>query len=45
MHPWNLTPKEAIQLQKHLRDQVKTNLTLRHPKFIAGVDVAYLREE
>ncbi len=45
MHSWNLTPKEAIQLQKDLKDQVKTNLTLRLPQSIAGVDVAYLREE
>ncbi len=45
MHPWNLTPKEAIQLQKQLKDQVKTHLTLRHPQRIAGVDVAYLPEK
>ena len=44
MHPWNVTPKEAIQLQKQLKDQVKTHLTLRHPQRIAGVDVAYLPE-
>ena len=45
MHSWNLTPKEAIQLQKQLKDQVKTHLTLRHPQRIAGVDVAYLPEK
>ncbi|MEE8460644.1 MAG: endonuclease V, partial [Acidobacteriota bacterium] len=45
MHPWNLTPKEAIQLQKQLKDRVKTHLTLRHPQRIAGVDVAYLPEK
>ncbi len=45
MHPWNLSTKEAIQLQKQLKDQVKTHLTLRHPQRIAGVDVAYLPEK
>ncbi len=45
MHPWNLTPKEAIQLQKRLKDQVKTHLTLKFPQRIAGVDVAYLPEK
>jgi len=45
MHPWNLTPKEAIQLQKQLKDRVQTHLTLRHPQRIAGVDVAYLPEK
>jgi deoxyribonuclease V len=45
MHSWNLTPKEAIQLQRKLKDQVKTHLTLRNPQHIAGVDVAYIREK
>lgn len=45
MHPWNLTPKEAIQLQKQLKDQVKTHLILRHPQRVAGVDVAYVPEK
>ena len=44
MHPWNLTPKEAIQLQKQLKDQVRTDLKLNSPKSVAGVDVAYIRE-
>lgn len=44
MHPWNLTPKEAISLQKRLKDKVKTDLTLKNPRLIAGVDVAYVRE-
>lgn len=43
-HLWDLTPKEAVQLQRQLREQVKTDLILTDPKRIAGVDVAYLRQ-
>lgn len=45
MHSWNLTPKEAIQLQKDLKDQIKTDVPFKRPRNIAGVDVAYLPEE
>lgn len=41
-HSWNLTPKEAVQLQRQLRELVKTDLILKNPRRIAGVDVAYL---
>lgn len=43
LHTWNLTPKEAVQLQQRLRGQVKTDLVVNHPRRLAGVDVAYLR--
>lgn len=41
-HPWNLPPKEAIELQKKLRDQVKIQPfgDLSAIKYIAGADVS-----
>lgn len=42
MHPWNLTPKEAIALQKRLKDRIRTDWKLARVKRIAGVDVSYL---
>ena len=41
-YSWNLTPKEAVQLQRQLQQLVKTDLILKNPTRIAGVDVAYL---
>ena len=43
LHSWDLTPKEAIQLQKRLRPRVRTDLPLPDPRTIAGVDVGYSR--
>ena len=40
-HSWNLSPKEAVQLQRQLRELVRTDLSLKSAKRIAGVDVAY----
>jgi deoxyribonuclease V len=34
-HSWNLTPKEAVALQKELREQVKL-VPLQHPPMIVG---------
>lgn len=42
LHTWDLTPKEAVALQRHLAGQVRTDLKLDCPRRIAGVDVAYL---
>lgn len=39
-HPWNLTPKEAVQLQQQLRSHVRTRGHPR-PKLVAGVDVGF----
>lgn len=41
LHDWDLTPREAIALQRTLREQVRFDLQIRTPKTIAGVDVAY----
>ena len=45
MHSWNLTPKEAVQLQKELRDGIRTDIPFERPRLVGGVDVAYLPRE
>ncbi|MEW8406078.1 MAG: deoxyribonuclease V [Candidatus Thiodiazotropha taylori] len=40
-HPWNLTPKDAIALQKQLSSQVIQVDQMSHPQRIAGVDVGF----
>jgi deoxyribonuclease V len=42
-HPWNLTPKEAVALQRELALQVRCEDDLGPVKFIAGVDVSMNR--
>jgi len=43
MHQWDLTPKEAITLQKSLRDQVRQAPLIKPVRFIAGCDVSMNR--
>lgn len=43
MHSWDLTPRQAVALQKKLRSQVRTDLKLGDVKTVLGVDVAYLK--
>ncbi len=40
---WDLTPKEAIQLQKELADRVRFQPLPANPRLIAGADVAILK--
>jgi deoxyribonuclease V len=40
-HPWNLTPSEAIALQKKLRQRVERNDRLPEIRHVAGVDVGF----
>jgi deoxyribonuclease V len=40
MHRWDLTPKEAIELQKTLREQVKLVPLRKKPALIGGCDVS-----
>ncbi len=42
-HPWNLTPKEAIALQKELAAQVRLEPLEREPELIGGCDVSMNR--
>ncbi len=40
-HDWNLTPAEAIQLQRELAGRVRMDRLLRPPETVAGLDVAF----
>ncbi|MDH5218941.1 MAG: deoxyribonuclease V [Gammaproteobacteria bacterium] len=41
-HSWDVTPKEAIQIQKKLRHQVKIVDNYLPPDSVAGVDVGFI---
>lgn len=41
MHPWDLTPQQAIALQQQLRDQIITTDRFGPVRRIAGVDVGF----
>lgn len=43
MHAWDLKPKEAIELQKKLRDEVRLIPLSSAPKLIGGADVSMNR--
>ena len=40
---WDILPKETEQLQIQLAKRVKTTLTRKSPKVIAGADVSFLK--
>jgi len=41
IHPWNVSPKEGIAIQKRLAERIVRESSFRSPSTIAGVDVAY----
>jgi deoxyribonuclease V len=41
LHDWNLTPKEAVELQKELRQEVKIVPLDHEIKTIAGADISF----
>jgi deoxyribonuclease V len=43
LHPWNLTPSEAIALQKELAGQIDVSTPLKKCELIAGADCSYSR--
>jgi len=43
MHDWNLSPKDAIALQKELRDQIRLVPLTKEPARIGGCDVSMNR--
>lgn len=46
LHPWNLTPREAIALQDSLRRRIRiTPLPLRPIRLVAGCDIAVSKEQ
>jgi deoxyribonuclease V len=42
-HSWRLTPKEAVQLQRQLAQQVDVRRKLRRCKLVAAADASYSR--
>lgn len=47
LHPWDLTPKEAVAVQKELAGQIDTAspFELKRGDIVAGVDNSYLKSE
>lgn len=43
-HPWDLTGKEAVQLQRELADKVIHSNQLGEVKLVAGTDVSYQKQ-
>lgn len=43
LHSWDVTPKEAIEIQKTLRDQVKIQKLSGTVRYIAGADMSFER--
>jgi deoxyribonuclease V len=43
LHSWDLTPTEAIALQRELAGRIDTRTPLTHCKLVAGADVSYNR--
>lgn len=44
-HNWNLTPKEAVELQQQLRNKVKLEAYTQPIQYIAGADISFNRGE
>ncbi len=45
LHDWNLSPHEAVELQKRLREQVRIAPLARPIKTIAGADISFNKFE
>ena len=43
-HPWDLTPREAIRVQKRLSERVRIEGKLRRPTLVAGADISWDKE-
>jgi len=44
LHPWKVTPKQGLKIQKELADQVELKNHLQTPQLIAGADISLTRE-
>jgi len=44
LHRWNLTPKQAIALQKKLAPKIKFTAVKKFPKLVAGLDCAFSKD-
>ena len=45
LHPWNVTPAEAVALQQQLRTQVRIEPLSTEPETIAGCDISFNKYE
>ncbi len=43
LHSWDLTPREAVQLQRQLADRVETRMPLSKWRLVASADISYNR--
>ncbi len=43
LHDWNVSPKEAVNIQKSLADKILIRSAPAHPNYIAGADISYNR--
>ncbi len=43
LHPWNVTYKEAVRIQKCLKDKVILKKINKRIKYVAGLDVSYAK--
>ncbi len=43
LHSWDLTPAEAVQLQRELAGRIDVRTPLAGPRLVAGADVSYNR--
>jgi deoxyribonuclease V len=41
LHEWDLTPTEAVELQKRLRSEVRVEPLKREPQTVAGCDISF----
>src|SRR5262249_53393619 len=43
LHSWDMTPKEAVALQRELADRIDTRSPLTRCELVAGADISYNR--
>jgi deoxyribonuclease V len=43
LHSWNLTPSQAVALQRDLAGRVRTDVAIKRCELVAGADVSYNR--
>ncbi|HUV59778.1 MAG TPA: deoxyribonuclease V [Desulfatiglandales bacterium] len=43
LHPWDVTYKEAVKIQKDLKDKVSLKKIDKRIKYVAGLDVSYAK--
>ena len=43
LHPWGVTYKEAVKIQKELKDKVSLKKIDKRIKYVAGLDVSYAK--